>query len=271
MTLFRNNQFCTKAANGIYHWRETHRTSLKSFWGDYLILLHTHSLHNGNDLPMIRWVDDKMRENREGLCFCHYSAPTASSHTTGLHFSVCQPLQESTFLAITHCMVALLPLSTTFRDIKTRKRPFPLLLLSLAPLLQPAAQLKVPFSVVLFIFLSLVSLPQPSHPQTTTDYLWKPLLPFPLHDLPATPGGFPSKLYYFIWSIGLQIDFPVQIMNIYGYFPHRLLYFPCNKDWFPAVFETRAYDLQLLWPLADGWQGLKAQQEGLGFFFPLML
>lgn len=60
-------------------------------------------------------------------------------------------------------------------------------------------------------------------------------------------------------------------MNIYGYFPHRLLYFPCNKDWFPAVFETRAYDLQLLWPLVDGWQGLKAQQEGLVFFSPYTL
>lgn len=84
-------------------------------------------------------------------------------------------------------------------------------------------------SSIHFLQLRLPS-PHASHIQTIADFLRKPLLPFPLRDLPATPGGFPSKLYYFIWSIGLQIDFPVQIMNIYGYFPHRLLYFPCNKD-----------------------------------------
>lgn len=46
---------------------------------------------------------------------------------------------------------------------------------------------------------------------------------------PTALRGLPSKSHYFIWSIGLQIDFPVQIMNIYGYFPHRLLYLPWNK------------------------------------------
>lgn len=46
---------------------------------------------------------------------------------------------------------------------------------------------------------------------------------------PTALRGLPSKSHYFIWSIGLQIDFPVQIMNIYGYFPPRLLYLPWNK------------------------------------------
>ena len=95
------------------------------------------------------------------------------------------------------------------------------------------SQQKVLCAVALFLFgLFLPFLhpsppPPPPHAANTTSAATAAT---PTSDPPPTaPRGLPSKSHYFIWSIALQIDFPVQIMNIYGYFPHRLLYLPWNK------------------------------------------
>lgn len=80
--------------------------------------------------------------------------------------------------------------------------------------------------------------PFPSPPPMLPTPPLQPPLPPPLQTPPPTaPRGLPSKSHYFIWSIALQIDFPVQIMNIYGYFPHRLLYLPWNKGLISCRFR----------------------------------